>query len=279
MMLLRATSAILVLLFAVLNIQGIDAQNCLDDGRLSLIFDGSPTALSTSILRALKNEKVTATFLISTDKLDSPSASSFVKSAMEAGHAIGLSISSTLKINTMSQEGLMGVVGRNLDSLESLLEKKPLLVKLPIESSPEAIQQIEASGLIVIRPALDLSGKWAGECPPAFQAYLQSASVSPVIVIGDTDIGCNISDIIQMLKGINSLGRKAVDLNACLGTESLYRQERDIGDISINWPSHHTATQATGTASALSGNSASTITVSIVKPGLVLLLAIIALIL
>lgn len=200
-------------------------ERCLDGDKLSFIFDGTPSPTTPLLLRTLKKLNITAMFAIDFHKLAVGGSAQIIKNILDDGHVVGLSISDSTSLNTMSDEGLRGTLEKASDDIDELVGKKPLLVRVSRTASRERVALLEGMGYLVIQPDLDLSSSRPGQCCQELEARLNEKShpSSPIISIGDTDTGCSAEEMSKMISSIKSHQSTLTRIDSCIGLEKPYK--------------------------------------------------------
>lgn len=205
-------------------------ERCLEGDNLSFIFDGAPSPNTPLLLRTLKKLNITAMFAIDFNKVAVGGSAQVIKNILEDGHVLGLSISDSMSLNTMSDEGLRGTLEKASMDIDELVGKKPLLVKISRTASRERVTLLEGMGYLVIQPDLDLSSSRPGQCLQGLEARLNEKSLlnSPIVSIGDTEAGCGAEEVSKMVSSIKSHQSTLARIDSCIGLEKPYKSAQQI---------------------------------------------------
>lgn len=210
-------------------------ERCLDGDRASLIFDGAPSPTTPLLLRTLKKLGVTAMFAVDPHKVSVGGSAQIIKNIIEDGHVLGLSLSNNIDLNTMSDEGLRGTLEKASADIVELVNKRPLLVKIPRTTTRERVAFLEGMGYLVILPDLDLGAFRPGQCLQQLVSRLGEQSLwnSPIISVGDTDAGCDAEEVAKMIASVKEHKMTLAKLDVCIGLEKPYKTSQRPDDLTL----------------------------------------------
>lgn len=120
----------------------LNANQCLDNNQRSIVFSQGPSPITTMLLKKLKDKNLKATFMVDPEILSRSNMSTLLKSMIDDGHLIGISLNEKSEVLKMSQDGLLGVIASYDDAINHVIGKIPVLVGVPEKISESAINTI-----------------------------------------------------------------------------------------------------------------------------------------
>ncbi|PJF16494.1 Carbohydrate esterase family 4 protein [Paramicrosporidium saccamoebae] len=213
---------------------------CLSEGQIAISFDGGPSPTTPFLLEELKKNNVSALFNIDSEKLTLGGTAAMMNGIYKDGHVLGLMLSQSLDLNSMSNDGLRATVQRRAGEFFNAFGKWPLFLRVPADLSSEKQQYLESGGYLITNPGLDLSKVWSGNCEVRFNASvgksLTSASSSLILSMADTETGCAVSEDLKMIQTARFYGFTPVRMDKCINLESPYRRNpSEVSDVHFSF--------------------------------------------
>lgn len=218
---------LLVVVTVLLHLNGITgATTCLNQGQLAISIDGGPSSITPELLGTLRKLGVTTLFNLDSEKLASGGVQSLMEGISRDGHILGLSLNKELDINSMTSEGLRGVVDKRTRDFYNSSGKFPLFVRVPSDTSAEKMNELGSSGYLIIKPSLDMSKVWSGNCEATFNTTVNKSLFSKgsiTVSISDSEYGCSVEEISLMIASAQETGFEIVRMDKCINLGNPYR--------------------------------------------------------
>lgn len=210
---------------------------CNNEGEALLSFDGGPSSNNTAkLLSYLSKENITAAFFLTA--ANTASNQPLAKQILSQGHLLGYRFETEWNITAMTDEGLYNSIERSLDSIRSLVGRRPRMIRANDHCgenggmSNALVTKMCYAGYSLVSSKVD--GKdfnltAIGSWPSPFQAVeaglaKMGGSDSPIIQLHDTN-WLSVNETRLIVDGVKAKGFKLVSASQCFGVDNFYQDE------------------------------------------------------
>jgi len=129
---------------------------CTSGGKVAVTFDEGPGPVTQSVLQALKNSKIKATFHFVTRYFNQVSVVTNVEAAYRDGHLIGLRFPTTIDPNSLSDDELASILVQESQKIFNIIGKHPKYLRLPLGQLKDSVYSVaQRLGFIITRWNVD----------------------------------------------------------------------------------------------------------------------------